>query len=91
MGIGVGLALIAVGAVLAFAVEFELAGIDLQTIGWILIAVGLVGLAFTFLFVRPRRARRLTEMVDEPVHVRPDDADEVATRRVPRPPAPPAP
>lgn len=44
MGIGVSVFLIAVGAVLAFAVNVTTSGIDLQTVGVILMGVGLVGL-----------------------------------------------
>ncbi len=44
MGIGVSVFLIAVGAVLAFAVNVTASGIDLQTVGVILMAVGIVGL-----------------------------------------------
>jgi hypothetical protein len=36
--------LIAVGAILAFAVSFELAGINIQTVGAILMVVGAIGL-----------------------------------------------
>lgn len=43
MGIGVGLLLIAVGAILAFAVEAEISGLDVQVVGWILMLVGLIG------------------------------------------------
>jgi uncharacterized membrane protein len=74
MGIGASLVFLAVGAILAFATRFELAGIDLQTIGWIFMAVGVAGLFFTFLFVRPRRLREVTEVVDEPVYVERDEA-----------------
>ena len=35
---------IAIGAILAFAVSFELAGISIQTVGVILIVVGGIGL-----------------------------------------------
>jgi len=41
------LILIAVGAVLAFAVSFQVAGINIQTVGIILIVVGGIGLAFS--------------------------------------------
>jgi hypothetical protein len=51
MGIGVSVFLIAVGAILAFAVNVAVAGIDLDTVGLILMAVGAIGLAATlFLF-----------------------------------------
>jgi hypothetical protein len=74
MGVGASLVFLAVGAILAFATRFELVGIDLQTIGWIFMAVGVAGLFFTFLFARPRRARGMTEIVDDPVYVQRDDA-----------------
>ena len=37
---------IAVGAVLAFAVTAEVAGIDLQIVGYILLGIGALGLVF---------------------------------------------
>ena len=45
------LILIAVGAILTFAVSYEVAGIDIQTIGIILIVVGGIGLAFALLTI----------------------------------------
>ena len=45
MGIGVSVFLIAVGAILAFAVDItNTSGIDLQTVGVILMGVGAIGL-----------------------------------------------
>jgi hypothetical protein len=41
------LILIAIGAILAFAVSFELVGISIVTIGAILIVVGSIGLAIS--------------------------------------------
>jgi hypothetical protein len=49
MGIGVGLLLIAAGAILAFAVEAEVSGVDVQVVGWILMLVGLVGIVLDLL------------------------------------------
>ena len=43
MGIGIGLLLIAIGAILAFAVHATSNAVDLPTVGWILMAVGLAG------------------------------------------------
>jgi hypothetical protein len=43
------LILIAVGAILAFAVSTELAGINIQTVGAILIVVGGIGLGVSLL------------------------------------------
>ena len=45
MSIGVSLFVIAVGAILAFAVDAEPAGIDIEVVGWILMGVGVLGLA----------------------------------------------
>ena len=44
MGIGVSIFLIAVGAILRYAVSDSLQGIDIPTIGLILMIVGIVGL-----------------------------------------------
>lgn len=43
------LILIAVGAILAFAVSFEVAGVSIVTVGAILIVVGGIGLAISLL------------------------------------------
>ena len=43
MGIGVSLILIAVGAVLAFAVHVTTTGFNVNTVGYILLGVGIVG------------------------------------------------
>jgi hypothetical protein len=45
MGIGFSLFLIALGAILAFAVHVAAQGVDIHTIGWILVIVGVVGLS----------------------------------------------
>lgn len=49
MGIGVSVFLIAVGAILTFAVNATVSGLDLSTIGVILMVVGGIGLATTLL------------------------------------------
>jgi uncharacterized membrane protein len=51
MGIGVGIFLIAVGAVLAFAIHItNTSGIDLHTIGVILMVVGGLGILLSLVF-----------------------------------------
>ena len=45
MKTGVGLALIAVGAILAFAVTTNTSVFNLHTAGWVLIIIGIVGIA----------------------------------------------
>ncbi len=44
MGVAFSLCVIAAGAILAFAVTGSPSGVDIQTVGWILVVVGLVGL-----------------------------------------------
>ncbi|HVL27559.1 MAG TPA: DUF6458 family protein [Acidimicrobiales bacterium] len=44
MGIGVSVFLIALGAILAFAVDYAFQGIDIATIGVILMIAGAIGL-----------------------------------------------
>ena len=50
MGIGTSIFLIAVGAILAFAVNVHTSGIDLQTVGVILMLVGVIGVILSALF-----------------------------------------
>jgi len=55
MGIGVSLFLIAVGALLAFAVDYQLWWLDLNVAGWVLMVVGALGLLLTVLLWSRRR------------------------------------
>ena len=55
MGIGASIFLIAIGAILAFAVNYDLAGLDIAVVGWILMIVGLIGLIMTAFIWGPRR------------------------------------
>jgi hypothetical protein len=50
MGIGVSLLLIAVGAILTWAVTATTSGIDVNTVGVILMVIGFVGLVLTLVF-----------------------------------------
>jgi len=50
MGLGVSLFLIAVGAILTFAVNAATDIANIDTIGWILMAIGLAGLLLSLLF-----------------------------------------
>jgi beta-lactamase regulating signal transducer with metallopeptidase domain len=51
MGIGTSLVLIAVGAILAFAVNASVSGIEINTIGTILMVVGAVGLVISLIWM----------------------------------------
>ena len=50
MGIGISVFLLAVGAILTFAVDVTTEGIDLDTVGVILMIVGALGLLMSALF-----------------------------------------
>ncbi|GAA2119948.1 DUF6458 family protein [Actinomadura alba] len=80
MGLGVSLVFFAIGAILAFAVRFDLPGIDIHMIGWIFILVSLLNLAFTLMYTRPRRraaslrAASLADVQEDPLYVvRPEE------------------
>ncbi len=64
MSIGTSIFLIAVGAILRFAVHVRTTGFSLHTIGLILMVVGVVGLVLSFLWLaiwRDRQERAPTE------------------------------
>jgi hypothetical protein len=70
MGIGVSIFLVAVGAILAFAVSADVSGVDIHTIGWILMIVGIVGGLLSMIFWSSwggpaAFGRRRTTYVDE--------------------------
>jgi hypothetical protein len=50
MGLGVSLILVAVGAILTWAVTAEVSGLDIQVIGVILMVVGIAGFLLSMLF-----------------------------------------
>jgi hypothetical protein len=59
MSIGSSIFLIAVGAILRYAVTATVSGISIQTIGLILMLAGILGLVLSLLYLfawRPRRA-----------------------------------
>ena len=67
MGIGGSIFLLALGAILAFAVKADFSGIDINVIGWILMAAGLVGLVVTLWYWNSRRRTVVTRQTAEPV------------------------
>ena len=60
MGIGASIFLIVAGAILTFALDLEVGGVDLDVVGWILMIGGVVGLLFTTLIWGPRRRSTVT-------------------------------
>ncbi len=55
MGIGASIFLIAIGAILTFALDVSLGGLNLDVVGWILMAAGALGLVMTALIWGRRR------------------------------------
>lgn len=77
MALGTSFFLIAVGAILRFAVNVSTHGFNLHTVGVILIIVGVVGLLISLLMMTVWTDRRRAVVVDDP------DYDYRAPRRAP--------
>lgn len=72
MTIGGAIALIVLGAILAFAVELEVSGINIDIVGYILMLGGLVGLIFGLVWWQRRgttvvRRTDIDRPIDHPV------------------------
>ena len=69
MTIGVSLFLIAAGAILTFAVERDVEGLDLDVVGWVLMAAGAIGILLSLLVFEQFSLvrRRSTAVRDDPV------------------------
>lgn len=76
MGIGASVFLIAIGAILAFAVDLSVSGLDLSTIGVILMVAGAIGLVVTMLTFGGGWGGRRTTVVED------DYVEPVSRRRV---------
>jgi len=61
MAVGTSLFLIAVGAILRYAVEATVAGLDIQTAGLILMVIGVVGLVIGLFMLTQTRERPVVE------------------------------
>lgn len=65
MSLGASLFLLAVGAILTFAVEAEVAGLDINTVGVILMVVGVIGLIFSLMWMQRSRTAGTRTVVRE--------------------------
>jgi hypothetical protein len=54
MGYGIGVFLLALGLILALAVQDAISGVDLTMVGWILAAVGVIALVLTAVTLNSR-------------------------------------
>ena len=67
MGIGTSIFLIAVGAILYFAVNATVSGLEIATVGLILMIVGILGLIISIYFMSVATRRREVPPADGPV------------------------
>jgi hypothetical protein len=78
MGIGSGIALVVIGAIIAFAIDVDLGGaVDLPLIGYILMAAGAVVFLISIVLMFRRRSAVSTQRTT----VDPASGDQVTTRR----------
>ncbi|GAA3743001.1 hypothetical protein GCM10022225_28220 [Plantactinospora mayteni] len=84
MGIGTGIFLITLGAILTFAVRANVWWLDLRAVGWVFILAGVAVLATTMWYWQDRKKRARTLIVEENRLSHP-------TAMMPPPPDPPPP
>lgn len=73
MRIGASLFLIAVGAILRWAVTTQVSGIDLQVVGVILLIIGIVGLVLELIIWTVRRNRTIVSRTNGVTYVDSED------------------
>jgi hypothetical protein len=73
MGLGTSIFLIAVGAILKFAVTTTVSGIELATVGVILMVVGIIGLLLELLLWTNRRRTTVVSQQPGVTYVQPSD------------------
>ncbi|NHI16290.1 DUF6458 family protein [Microbacterium excoecariae] len=78
MGIGTGIALVAIGAIIAFALNVDLGGaVNLDLIGYILMAAGVVVFLISLVLVMRRRSTVTQQRVTRD----PANGDQITERR----------
>jgi hypothetical protein len=69
MGIGASIFLLALGAILTFALDVKVGWLDLDVVGWILMVAGAFGLVFTAMMINRRRSTVVTRDPGTVTHV----------------------
>jgi hypothetical protein len=92
MGIGGSIFLLALGAILAFAVNADISGLDINVVGYVLMLAGLIGLVVTIWYWNSRRRPAVVQqpvVTDDPAY-RGEVVQEYreTSRRQPPPPPP---
>ncbi len=94
MGIGGSIFLLALGAILAFAVNADISGLDINVVGYVLMLAGLIGLVITIWYWNSRRrpavVQRQPAATHDPAYREGEVVQEYreTTRREPPPPPP---
>jgi hypothetical protein len=88
MGIGGSIFLLALGAILAFAVNADISGIDINVVGYVLMLAGLIGLIVTLWYWNSRR-RTVVQEQRPVIRSEGQVVDEYRTVRREEPPPPP--
>ncbi|MDT0304812.1 DUF6458 family protein [Streptomonospora wellingtoniae] len=65
MGIGLGIFLVVIGAVLAYGITADIAGLDLDAIGMIFMVAGVAVVVLTIVFMVVRRDRTRQSIRDD--------------------------
>ena len=95
MGIGGGIALLTIGAILAFAFDAQVWWLDFKVVGWILMTAGAVTLILSLAIWNSKRAPRATiirePMIREPLVIKEQTPPPTAPTALPPAPPPPPP
>jgi FtsH-binding integral membrane protein len=65
MSIGLGIVLIAIGAIFVFALDVDVPGVEDFSLGWILMALGLVTVILSMIMSQQRAGTARTSRVEE--------------------------
>ena len=84
MGYGLGVFLLAVGLILVYAVQDSISGVDLTTVGWILVLAGVLVIILTAVTLNRGRSARSVSTTTHP------DGSQTTTEQQARNDAPPA-
>jgi hypothetical protein len=67
MGIGAGIFLIAMGAIITFALNIETSFMDLSVVGWVLMIAGVIGILLQLWFWNSRKRTTVVRRQTPPV------------------------
>lgn len=66
MGIGASVFMLAIGAIITFAFNIRVGWLDLDVVGWVLMAAGAFGLILTFVMMNRRRTTTVASTPNDP-------------------------